>query len=158
MSDRVATVEQFEYIYKCVQISSPRLCTVPYSNTASVPDALPSFNQVGSMCIHLSIANIFTDSLLDSMENYYEIDNLLMTWALPIFPPPTPEAPNFFETGIASALSDPVLSCSFQNIVNMVTGILTKALSRMEQITETGGHMAVEQVVRILLDELLPVL
>ena len=147
-------------MYKRVQISSPRLCTVPYSNTASVPDALPSFNRVGSMYIHLSIANIFTDSLLDSMENYYEfeIDNLLTTQALPIFPPPTPEAPNFFETGIASALSDPVLSCSFQNIVNMVTGILTKALSRMEQITETGGHMAVEQVVRILLGELLPVL
>ena len=60
-------------------------------------------------------------------------------------------------TGSALRLSDPALLCSFQNTFNLITGILTKALSKMGHITETGGHMAMDQVVRNLVDELSPV-
>jgi hypothetical protein len=84
------------------------------------------------------------------MEGYYDVGDLLTMQALPL------EAPNFLERG--PLLSDPDLLCSFQNLVDMVTRILTKALSKMEQITETGGHVAVNQVVRLVVNELLPIL
>ena len=86
------------------------------------------------------------------MEIHYDLDDLRMTRALPIFLPPTPEPPNFFEE---LPLSD---RASLQNVVNVVTGILSKALSTMEKITETGGQMTVDQVVRKLKDELSPIL
>jgi len=76
-----------------------------------------------------------------------DLDDLLPTQASIL------EPPNFFETGAAPSLSANChLSCS------LVAGILTKALLTMEQISESGEHMALDQLVRKLVDELLPIL
>jgi hypothetical protein len=100
---------------------------------------------------------------LDNLLPTRAFPDQLPTRALPELPPTTLEASNFFDTGP----SNPALSCTFQNIVNMAdffAGILTKALSTMigqavvEQNAENGGHMAVDQAVRKLMDQLLPIL
>ena len=79
-----------------------------------------------------------------------DLDDLPPTQAFP-GPVTILEAPDFFETGASPSLSA-------NHHLSLVAGILTKALLTMEQISETGEHMALDQVVRKLVDELLPIL